>query len=109
MVAALVSGNLSPLNSVEECVDDLFFQSLITEISDGGTTRFTTLANSLNVIKEEYATARYLYYFTEDSKKEFTTKSKIKLSDYRGKIVWLVFNLVPYAVMAIMSKQQKTI
>jgi hypothetical protein len=73
----LLTLNLSPLSSVEECVDDLFFQSLVTEIGEDGTTRFASLANALNVIKEEFATARYLYYYTEDSKTEFTTKSKI--------------------------------
>lgn len=58
----LLTLNLNPLNSIEECVDDIFFQNLATEPGDLGINRFTKLANIINNIKEDFATSRYLYY-----------------------------------------------
>jgi tetratricopeptide (TPR) repeat protein len=39
----LLTTNQNPLNSLDECKDDLFFDGLITEGGDAGITRFTTL------------------------------------------------------------------
>jgi len=63
----LLTLNQNPLNSVEECVDDIFFQKLTTEPGDSGTKRFTRLANIVNNIKEDFATARYLYYQSDET------------------------------------------
>lgn len=62
----LLTLNQNPLNSVEECVDDVLFQGLITEPGESGTLRFTKLANIVNNIKEDFATARYLFYKSDE-------------------------------------------
>lgn len=63
----LLTLNQNPLNSTEECVDDLFFHNLITDIDDSGTQRFLKLANTTNNIKEDFATARYLFYQSDEN------------------------------------------
>ena len=58
----LLTHNLFPLESEEECRDDLYFHSLTTPIGEDGTDRFRKLAHALNQMKEDYSTARHLYY-----------------------------------------------
>lgn len=63
----LLTLNQNPLDSSDECKDDLFFDGLITEGGDTGIERFSALARTLNILKEEYATARYLFYLPENA------------------------------------------
>lgn len=73
----LITMNLNPLDSIEECVDDLTFQSVITKIVKDGPDRFSTLSNSLNLMKEEFVTARYLYFLSMDSQNVYAPSSKV--------------------------------
>ena len=64
----LLTLNQNPLNSKEECIDDIFFNNLVTNIGDTGQARFIKLANTVNNIKEDFVTARYFFY--ESQKRE---------------------------------------
>ena len=64
----LLTLNQNPINSESECIDDLFFINLITLPGVEGEKRFRELAHSLNILKEDFITARYIYYHSIDAK-----------------------------------------
>ncbi|HLW79165.1 MAG TPA: LA2681 family HEPN domain-containing protein [Terriglobia bacterium] len=63
----LLSLNQFPLASAEEARDDLFFATLSSGIDTGSEQWALGLIYLLNAIKEEYATARFLYYQALDA------------------------------------------
>ncbi|MBN2390993.1 MAG: hypothetical protein JXR84_09725 [Anaerolineae bacterium] len=73
----LLTLNLNPLNSTEECIDDLFFPSLVTESGEQGTNRFRKLAHTLNTIKEDYVTARYLFYHCDEAETNLASRGAV--------------------------------
>ena len=74
----LMTLNLAPLDSLEECVDDLYFQTISTSIGIDGEARFRSLAHYLNTIKEDFATARYLFHLSgESNNRELADNSAI--------------------------------
>lgn len=58
----LLTANPRPSNCPAEYKDDIFFESMIVAIDDSGQQSFHTLAHAFNHVKEDFATARYLYY-----------------------------------------------
>lgn len=62
----LLTFNLRPLSSEYEAVDDAFFDSLSYGMSEEDERRSIELINILNGIKEEFVSARYLYYHAND-------------------------------------------
>ncbi len=73
----LLTLNQNPLNSVEECLDDLFLESFVSIGGQKGIERFRELAYILNTIKEDYVTARYLFYHSEEAKGELSQRGVI--------------------------------
>jgi tetratricopeptide (TPR) repeat protein len=73
----LLTLNQKPINSESECSDDLFFTNLFTSAGSEGEKRFRDLAHSLNTLKEDFATARYLYYHSSDAQAQFAKHNKI--------------------------------
>ena len=47
---------------VDHYRDDVCFESIVSALNEEGEQRFQRLANAFNHIKEDFATARYLYY-----------------------------------------------
>lgn len=61
----LLTFNVMPLVSLEECVDDTFFKGIETVSGELGIVKFTRLVNILNSIKEDFSTARFLFYLKD--------------------------------------------
>jgi hypothetical protein len=59
-----------PLPSVSECVDDLVFERVSTGIDEEGDELVKKLSHYFNSMKEDYATARLLYYFATEKEAE---------------------------------------
>ncbi len=76
----LLTINQFPLFSLDECKDDIFFHRLIEENKDFENSRFKLISNSINSIKEDYVTARYLYYYF--LKESISLQSNCLISSY---------------------------
>jgi tetratricopeptide (TPR) repeat protein len=58
----LLTVNPRPSNCPSEYKDDIFFESMLVALDDSGQRLFHKLAHAFNHVKEDFATARYLYY-----------------------------------------------
>lgn len=64
-------------NCPSEYKDDVFFESIVLPINDAGNKLFQALAHAFNHIKEDFATARYLYYQSQSQVAELVEVSTI--------------------------------
>ena len=62
----LLSLNQFPLPSAKEAIDDLMFAKLGSAIDDESQRWAVDIIHRLNLLKEEFATARYLYYLSAE-------------------------------------------
>ena len=72
----LLSVNPYPEWCPSTACDDLFFDHLSTQTGEAGLDQFTALAHTLNQIKEDFATARYLYTLSQTAN-ELAPLSKV--------------------------------
>lgn len=83
--------NPSPWKCPDDLRDDVFFRKMSGPFSDVENKRLASLAHALNQIKEDFATARYLYY---QSQREDEPVSRISLlTDYADVYDYAQFGL----------------
>jgi hypothetical protein len=68
-----------PLDSVHETLDDAFFDSLTYGMSDGERSKSIELIHLFNAIKEEFVTARHLYYLADSREESLTSRNDVTL------------------------------
>lgn len=73
----LLSVNPIFSNCREEYRDEIIFESMITPLTEEEDRRFKTLCHTFNNIKEDFATARYLYYQSQSQSPELVQVSSI--------------------------------
>lgn len=64
-------------NCPTEYTDEIFFESMVVPIDDDGNRWFQYLCHTFNNIKEDFATARYLYYRSQSQDRELIESSTI--------------------------------
>lgn len=75
----LLTINPRPSNCPSEYKDDIFFKDMIMPIDDSGQRLFQALAHAFNHAKEDFATARYLYYQSKSEEASLIEASTITL------------------------------
>jgi tetratricopeptide (TPR) repeat protein len=73
----LLTVNPRPSNCPSEYKDDIFFEAMVTAIDDSGQRLFQALAHAFNHAKEDFATARYLYYQSKSEEASLIEASTI--------------------------------
>jgi hypothetical protein len=73
----LLTVNPRPSNCLSEYKDDICFESIVTQLTDEGEKLFQKLVHTFNHIKEDFATARYLYYESQSQANELIEESSI--------------------------------
>jgi hypothetical protein len=64
-------------NCPSEYKDEIFFESMVVPINDDGNRWFQSICHTFNNIKEDFATARYLYYRSQSQDRELIEVSTI--------------------------------
>lgn len=72
-----VNPNLS--NCPSEYRDDIFFENIVVSLDKSKKQLFNSLAHAFNHMKEDYATARYLYYQSQSQDSSLIESSSITL------------------------------
>lgn len=73
----LLTVNPRPSNCPSEYKDDIFFEEMVVALDDSGERLFQALAHSFNHAKEDFATARYLYYQSKSQESSLIEVSTI--------------------------------
>lgn len=73
----LLTVNPRPSNCPSEYKDDIYFESIVVPLDDTGDQLFQSLAHTFNHIKEDFATARYLYYQSQSQNTDLVEVSTI--------------------------------
>jgi tetratricopeptide (TPR) repeat protein len=73
----LLTVNPRPTNCPSEYKDDVFWGSICVSLEDKDDKWFQSLAYTFNNIKEDFATARYLYYQSLSEETELVEKSRV--------------------------------
>ncbi|MGK7878835.1 MAG: LA2681 family HEPN domain-containing protein [Crocosphaera sp.] len=73
----LLTVNPRPTNCPSEYKEDLVFKEIIVPLDENGEKWFQSLAYTWNNIKEEFVTARYLYYQSQSQDNELLEISKM--------------------------------
>lgn len=73
----LLTINPIPSNCPSEYKDDIFFESMVVPLDDDGNRWFQSLCHSFNNIKEDFATARHLYYQSKSQDRDIIEVSSI--------------------------------
>ena len=64
-------------NCIDHYRDDICFENIVSALTNDGEKRFQRLANTFNHIKEDFATARYLYYRSRSASEKLSKISSI--------------------------------
>ena len=75
----ILTVNPRPSNCPSEYKDDIFFEGMVVAIDDSGQRLFNALAHAFNHAKEDFATARYLYYKSKSQEHSLIEVSTITL------------------------------
>lgn len=89
----LLTVNPRPSNCPSEYKDDICFESIVTPINDSGQRLFQVLAHAFNHAKEDFATARYLYYQSKSEEASLIEASTI--TSYIDTLDYADFGLRP--------------
>ncbi len=73
----LLTVNPIPSNCLSEYKDEIFFESMVVPLDDDGDRWFQSLCHTFNNIKEDFVTARYLYYQSQSQDRELIEISTI--------------------------------
>ena len=73
----LLTVNPRPTNCPSEYKDDVFWGSICVSLEDKNDEWFQSLAHTFNNIKEDFATARYLYYQSRSQETELVENSRV--------------------------------
>lgn len=73
----LLTVNPIPSNCPSEYKDEIFFESMVVPLGDDGEHWFQSLCHTFNNIKEDFATARYLYYQSQSQDRDLIEISTI--------------------------------